>query len=332
MPYVPSYDGLRAAAVLLVLAFHARVPGFGAGNLGVDVFFVLSGFLITRLLLVEHEQTGSVSVMRFYGRRLLRLYPALALMLVCYAAAAPFLIPELDVLVHLNDAVLSGFYLTNVARVDGYSVNYLSHSWSLALEQQFYLLWPMVILAVAGWSAAGRIRFFILLFAAATLWRIWQTAFGAPGIGPIYYGQVTHASGLILGALLAQVPLRLKGPWAAGGGAGLVFAMAFCADNSIEEALSGQTVAELSAGALILAQPRWLGWAPLAWLGQMSYGIYLWHYPFMRVLRMAEWHWALTFSLGAAFAIVMAFISYHTVEAWVRRRKARARQAVPAAA
>ena len=104
MPYVPAYDGLRAVAILVVLAFHARVPGFESGSMGVDVFFVLSGFLITRLLLAEQVKTGSIAVLSFYGRRFRRLYPALALMLTVYVCVAPLVIPGLSLAAHAGDA------------------------------------------------------------------------------------------------------------------------------------------------------------------------------------------------------------------------------------
>ena len=140
--YNPELDGLRAVAVVLVISDHCCVPVFDQGYFGVDLFFVLSGFLITRLLIDEIDDTGRVDLWRFYLRRLLRLAPPLLLFLTAYMLIAPRLWPQFDLLLHMRDAALAVFYLSDYSQAFWHNPKVLIHTWSLSVEEHFYLIWP----------------------------------------------------------------------------------------------------------------------------------------------------------------------------------------------
>src|SRR5215218_2950695 len=159
----PDIEGLRAVAVLAVVLFHARVPGMTGGFVGVDVFFVISGFLITGMLWREVDSTGTVRFLRFYGARVRRLLPAGILVLVATVAACAWLLPPLQARSALGDAVASALYVGNY-RFAVQGTDYLAadvppspfqHYWSLGVEEQFYLLWPALVVLTA-WVAHRR--------------------------------------------------------------------------------------------------------------------------------------------------------------------------------
>lgn len=152
LDYVPALDGLRVVAVALVILFHAGVPFLPGANLGVDIFFVLSGYLIGRLLLAEFRAHAAIDLRRFYRRRLWRLMPPLLLLLALYAALAPLVWP--DYCFHLRDGIELLLYVTDIALVFGDGPQYLTHAWSLSIEERFYLLLPVLLLfllRVSGW-------------------------------------------------------------------------------------------------------------------------------------------------------------------------------------
>lgn len=322
MNYNPSLDGIRALSVIAVMAFHARVPGFTGGFLGVDVFFVLSGFLITRLLQDEHDRTGGIALLPFYTRRLRRLYPALLVFLSVYLLLAPHAFPLTPHRKHAMDAFLTVTYLSDIAQGSGYKFKYLVHTWSLAAEQQFYLIWPPILLLVLRLPGHRAVRVLALLFVAATAWRWSNTALLGEDHWRVYYRFDTHATGLLLGCLLAVARVELDKRWAWAGFAGLAVAMAAFVQKDIATSVIGLSLAELSAGLIVAARPGWLGVAPLACIGQLSYGLYLWHYPAMRWGRLHEWHWLATFAFGAALALAAAWLSYHLVEKRLRKPSA----------
>lgn len=176
MPYVPALDGIRAIAVLLVVFFHAQTPGFHAGYLGVDVFFVLSGFLITSLLLGELASTGGIHLRRFYFRRLARLMPPLIGLIALYLVLAPLVWPEHAH--HIRDAFIAGFYLSDYSVVADVHPVMLKHSWSLSIEQHYYLLWPLLLLLIVRFRPKEIIGILFGLYIASTLWRIASLASG----------------------------------------------------------------------------------------------------------------------------------------------------------
>lgn len=311
--YLPGIDGLRAIAVLAVLLFHGGVARFGGGFLGVEVFFVVSGYLITLLLLREHAQSGRINLPAFWGRRARRLLPAVAaLVAVTLVYALIFLPNEVGGL--REDALSAAAYVTNWWLVYGNKPYFevigrpslLQHLWSLAVEEQFYLVWPIVFAVllrfVGRWGAlaaalAGAVGSYALM-----------AAIHSPLADPsrVYYGTDTRASGLLLGAALALVwdPREARRCVYRNVRAGLsmlailpiaVVAWAFLALNSSSTWLYpwGFVVIGIGTIATIVAAThpstsslqRILGSAPMRWAGTRSYGLYLWHWPIFMVTR-----------------------------------------------
>jgi peptidoglycan/LPS O-acetylase OafA/YrhL len=203
MPYNPALDGLRAVAVMLVVLFHARAPIAFGGYLGVDIFFVLSGYLITSLLLSELDTKGTLDLRRFYLRRLLRLTPALFAMLAVYLIVAPFLWPATTD--HGKQAAIAATYLSDYAVAFWGTPDFLSHTWSLSVEEHFYLLWPLVLLAACRrWDRRSLVWVFGAAYGLATLVR-WVCIVKGQSWEQVYYRFDTHLSGLMLGAWLAAL-------------------------------------------------------------------------------------------------------------------------------
>ncbi|AMS39315.1 MULTISPECIES: acyltransferase family protein [Aminobacter] len=330
MTYNPALDGLRALAVLAVLLFHCRFPpGFG-GFIGVDVFFVLSGYLITSLLRAEVAATGRIDLLRFYLWRALRLCPALMLMLAAYALVAPALFPEDSM---FRDVALAGLYLTDYSFAFWDWPDKLSHTWSLAVEQRYYLIWPLVVIATCRLSPHSVAWIFAALFVAASAWRICEVlAWGS--WQEVYYRFDTRLSGLIMGSLVAILPWR-PGPHAAlvlSRFSMIVLGLAFLLLHwELLNALTWPAVLiDLAAGALVMSlvsgHQTPIGTAlsarALVYLGSISYGIYLWHYPIVRAVREN------TDPVSGTFVVVVlsigaATLSYRFVEKPLLARRSR---------
>ncbi|MBU0799844.1 MAG: acyltransferase [Alphaproteobacteria bacterium] len=321
MKYSPPLDGLRALAAALVLLFHARVPGLGGGFLGVDIFFVLSGFLITRLLVTEHESHGAINYAQFTIRRFRRLYPALLFFLAGYLLVAPFFFTDIHFLKHLKDSVIAGLYMADYINLSGDPMRYLTHAWTLGVEVKFYLLWPLVMAWLMTLSRQRACLILALLFLGATLWRAWNVHYLADP-WDVYDRFDTHISGLLLGALIGFANLRLPEKWWIAGAALLIITLCTTAWRSEATAIFGITAMEISALLLICACPSFLGASILPWLGRMSYGFYLWHYLVIRVARVYELDWPATLALGATGGLAGAALSYYTIERVFRTRRA----------
>jgi peptidoglycan/LPS O-acetylase OafA/YrhL len=286
LQYQPSLDGLRAIAVGAVVLFHTWPALFPGGWAGVDLFFVLSGYLITQILVRELEATGAISLKRFYIRRALRLMPALAVLILAFLAFSA--VAENDLRRAGLDALIAATYLTNWARAFGWGASAIGHTWSLAIEEQFYLVWPLLLIFLMRLSRPRLIVSLLLL--AAIGWRLTLYAGGA-SVPRIYNGFDTHADPLLIGCLLALAPRALAGRFAALALlllAALVLLMDFKSAfaQTFGFALVGATGAWLIAAA---SAEGWLksalSWAPLVFLGKISYGIYLWHFPIIDIGR-----------------------------------------------
>jgi len=305
MKYNPALDGIRALAVLGVIAFHCHVPGAWFGRYGVDVFFVLSGFLITTLLRQEAE-AGGIRFGAFYLRRLRRLYPALLLMLALYLLTFPLLgVPGH----HIEDAAVAATYLMDyLPLVLGHPV-IIGHTWSLSVEEHFYLLWP---LAVAGLtllrSRKAVVYVLAVTYGLATIYRMWAEDYW--GYLAMWMRFDTRISGLMFGALLAYLPELRSRYWV------LAVAPLFWLLLRSHDALMmvPMTPAEWLAGALVLwaasgsALP--LAWRPLAWLGRISYGLYLFHYPIACYLALGDGPWWQALAITLALSLPLAHLSY----------------------
>jgi peptidoglycan/LPS O-acetylase OafA/YrhL len=312
--HVPALDGLRGVAIAIVVAYHAF--GFPLGGwLGVDLFFVLSGFLITTLLLEEHAATGAVRLRAFYVRRARRLLPALAVLLAAYVAISG--------IAGLGVVARFGFYTGNVyeAFVPGAAQHLvgLNHLWSLAQEEQFYLVWPAALLL------APKVRRPVLVLATiAAALMVYRLALAGTGASDarIYFAPDTNVDGLLLGAALAFRPFAVPRRFVVLASAvGAVLSLLIPQSTALGVSAT-LPLAELAAVVLIAAAvdgtlrlPR-----PLIWLGGISYSLYLWHYL---VLWAFQWQQPL---LAVAVSVAAAYASTVWIERPFRRRRAPAPQ------
>lgn len=312
MHYSRSLDGLRAVAALTVAAYHAKTPSMPGGFLGVDLFFVLSGYLITRLLIDEYRSSATVDLSGFMARRLRRLYPALLLLVAVYLVIAQLVFTDVHFARHLLDAMWTLLYISNYSSVFDQFLSILGHVWSLAVEVQFYVLWPILFLLLARLPRPLILFVMIMLYLAATGWRWWRFEFSDPWL--IYTGTDTRCSGLILGCLLAYLRPQLHHYWSLVGILALLFSVNFFNWPWDIAAHIGFSIAEWGAALLIAAPPAWLGAPVLVWLGRISYGFYLWHYLIMRMLQEWGWHWLAVLVVGVALGLIGASLSYHFIE------------------
>jgi peptidoglycan/LPS O-acetylase OafA/YrhL len=309
--YVPALDGVRALAVLAVLLFHGGVGALRGGFLGVDAFFVLSGYLITALLLAEHARTGRIGLAAFWGRRARRLLPALLVVVVVVAGAARLLLDPADLAALRADAVAALLYVANwrmVFRGSDYfaqtaSPSLLQHTWSLGIEEQFYLLWPLLLVLLLR----GRrpLNLLLVVCGVGVLASTAVAAGMAGDVGRAYFGTDTRAASLLVGALLAVVlarrprHVRLTAPVRHGLGAAALagtVTTAWLWTHATGAApwlyrggllvAAASVVAVLAHIALLPHGPaaRLLALPPLPVLGRISYGLYLWHWPVFGVL------------------------------------------------
>lgn len=311
LAYERALDGVRALAVLAVLVFHAQPSLLPGGFVGVDVFFVLSGYLITRILLDDVQQHGHLRLRHFWWRRWWRLGPALVLLLLAYGTVVVMVLPPEAAQARGRDLLLAATYLSNWARAwQWHALPDLGHTWSLAVEMQFYLLWPLLLMLVLRLSrrTGSGLWWVVGLAVMCWLWR-WHLQAQGASLDRLYNGTDTRAETLLWGAALAC----LRGPsghrpvarWARAWPAGqwvaplVLLAMVWRADwtdpwfyrwgITIVSAMSVLWIDGLMTGDAP-RQLAWLRWGPLVTLGQMSYGVYLWHFPIIRTLL----HWELS--------------------------------------
>ena len=372
LAYSPALDGVRALAVLGVVLFHAGVGWIPGGFLGVDMFFVLSGFLITTLLVHEHRRSQTIRLVAFWGRRARRLLPALFLVvgfttLFVWIVAAKGTYPG-----YRGDAISSLFYVANwhfIIQGSNYfavagSPSPLTHTWSLAIEEQFYIVWPLVLLAL--YKLRGGSRSLLVLCGlgatASTIWMAYLFDHGAT-ISRLYYGTDTHAQCLFVGAGLAALLA-----WRAtlGGSNAPTPRHASAAQKGMRQFLtvsstSGRIVfdfigiiglagaaylwgTELSTSAFlykggflvmavlaaaviasVMLHPtglvaRALSLAPLVFLGRISYGIYLWHFPIFQWLDATRTGLSGISLLALRLGVtgIVSVVSFYAIEGPIR--------------
>jgi peptidoglycan/LPS O-acetylase OafA/YrhL len=354
---LPGLDGLRAIAVIGVLLYHAGVGFLPGGFLGVDLFFVISGFLITSLLLSEARPADHISLRQFYLRRARRLLPALVVMLAVVAAFMA-IFAAADLGQARGDIAAALGYVSNwwyVLHHRSYFVaagrpSPFQHLWSLAVEEQFYLIWPAVLVLLIATRA--RLRWITgIALAGAIGSAFWMRALAVRGNVPfdtdssrLYFGTDTHASALLLGAAAAAVMAGLAtrldrgiavGVRAAWDVVGVAALVAVCwsmhaFDYYRPGLYRGGFFAFAVIGAVVVATASapggWLGRAldvpPMRWIGERSYGLYLWHWPVFVYTRPGlDWSLHGSAALAARLAIValLTEVSYRFVEMPLRR-------------
>jgi len=351
-------DGLRAVAVALVVGFHFGVGWLGGGFVGVDVFYVLSGYLITGLLLAEFARRERIGLMAFWLRRARRLLPALLLVLVAVSVLVRYAEPVGTFPGFRMQALSALFYFSNWWQI-GTSGNYfaatgavapLTHTWSLAVEEQFYLVWPLVVLGVlhlvSSFARGVRALLVVSLVGVAASATAMALLFH-PGANTtrVYFGTDTHAQSVLVGAALAcaltlidrrrgrvgtDPEARSPGArrlLALTGAAGLVVVVVASVVLTGSSALTyrgGFLVVSVATAAIVVAvvavpvgsPARVLAIAPLVWIGSISYGIYLWHFPvfvFLDAGRTGTRGPAL-FTLRVVATVALAAASFYLVE------------------
>jgi peptidoglycan/LPS O-acetylase OafA/YrhL len=352
--YLPGLDGLRAISVVAVLLYHAGVRSLPGGFLGVEVFFVISGYLITLLLTREYTGSSTISLRAFWGRRARRLLPALYVLLAATSVVfVVFYREELDELRKQVWAALA--YVTNwyfiVSDQSYFAIierpSPLQHLWSLAIEEQFYLVWPLLLLALLRLFKGRRSPVAAIATTGAVASTIWMAVLFHPAVDPsrVYYGTDTRASSLLLGAALAlvwrpspagsesagrddvsRVALDLCG-MAAVVGLVVCFAQVHEYDPFLYRG-GFALVSLLSAVAIAAAvHPRTvlarfvLSQRVLTWIGVRSYALYLWHWPIFVLTRPEidlPWTFYPTLILRLVLTFVAADLSYRYVEVPIR--------------
>ena len=348
--YLPGLDGLRALAVAVVVGYHLGVPFLPGGLLGVGMFFTLSGFLITFILLRSWDAHGHLELSTFWLRRARRLLPAVVVLLLVVLVATALVAPD-ELGGRAGEALAALLYVANwttIASNDSYFEAFaapgpLDHLWSLAVEEQFYLFWPLLLLGLLTWCRRrlGVVALITLALALASF--AWMLVVADAGFDNTraYEGTDTRAGGLLLGAALAMIwrPDRLRAVIAPGAraivdGIGLasLAALAWLVVVTDPFSLSlyrGGLLALSVATALLTAVvvhpasrvASAMGWGPLVWVGERSYGIYLWHLPVIAftpatVLPDAP---VVRGSVQVALSVGLAALSWTVLEDPIRR-------------
>lgn len=333
MQYNPALDGIRALSILVVVLFHCEVPGVSGGFVGLDIFFVLSGYLITSLLATEHRN-GGIEIGRFYARRALRLYPTLLLLIAAYLALAPVLLPTED---RWLVAAVTGFYMFDYAMAFWDMPITIAHTWSLGVEEKFYLLWPLLLPLVL--RTRRPIAWLLAAFFVVTAWRYCVTY--TWGWKQAYFSFDTRMTGILLGSIaaLSRPKISRRGLTIAG----VVLASLIAAPTVVSHRVADADIWRISAGeiaAFVLvsyaadhARSAFLASPAMVYIGRLSYGIYIWHFPMLVLLNRAHpqpmW---IRLSVTLLFSFAMAALCLHLVDAPIKRWREKMRARAPASA
>ena len=354
LPYMPGLDGLRALAVVAVIAYHSEIESVPGGFLGVEIFFVISGYLITALLLEEFNLNSAINLRQFWGRRARRLLPALFLYI---GGSVAFAYSMAEDVVPTKGEVLSTFgYVYNwfgifqeISYTDVFErKNFFHHLWSLAVEEQFYLLWPILLLCLQRYIHR-KVTISLLILgitsSAFLMWTMYQ-----PFEDPlrVYYGTDTRASGLLIGALLAYIwrPWNAEKSELFPKGKDALLPVGLAALGILiwanthytllmpdaDQLFRGGFLITSIATAIVIAcvvTPNSnlnsiLGLAPFVWVGKRSYGLYLWHWPVFQLTRervdvdINGWE---LFAVRMFVTLVLVEISYQCIERPIRERR-----------
>ena len=343
---VPALDGIRGIAILLVFTFHMTPVLLLGGRIGVDLFFVLSGFLITWTLLQEQRLTGSISLKNFYMRRILRLVPPLVTV-IAFVMTFVWLkgtAEQISLAIWNSIGALLYFFNWQVVWEAPNVLNHermYSHIWSLSVEEQFYTVWPLVVVGMFTFGAPRR-AWLALALAGIFVPSVWRALRWLQEPSPLVYVQ-THlrADGLMWGALAAIlidlriVPtgkLRKVASWA--GVPALLGLFVIASFEGLENGffyLVGFALVGLCSSVLIYTSvvcplpplARALAFRPLRWIGGISYGLYLWHWPIIRIVAGWELPQVATIAAEYSISFAIATVSYYSMEQPILRLKKR---------
>ncbi len=348
---MPALDGLRALAVMAVVLYHGEVSGLPGGFLGVEIFFVISGYLITALLISERQRTGGTAYLAFWARRARRLLPALFALAAVVGLVWVLFVP--GELAHIRgDFVAALTYVTNWYQIFVHQSYFeaigrpspLRHLWSLSVEEQFYVVWPLALAGIYRVTRGRQSQIALVTLGLAVASAIWAVVLFTPGVDPsrVYYGTDTRAAGVLLGAVLAILvpPWRMRSAVHAGarwiitgvGAVGLLgLAYMIVRVNEFDPFIyqGGFVLLDLLTLAVIvsLVHPattplaKFFALPPLLWIGRRSYGIYLWHWPIFVLTRPGvdvDVNGGLLLILRLILTFAVAELSYRFVEMPVR--------------
>ncbi|MEN9753244.1 MAG: hypothetical protein RL670_935 [Actinomycetota bacterium] len=333
--YRPEIDGLRALAVIPVVIYHlttggSRIDLLPGGFLGVDVFFVISGYLITRILLSKHDQPIGQTLKGFWGGRLRRIFPLLAVVTFVTTLAAWFIFSPKAIREYLGSAFAALFSYSNLFfwTEDSYiaeasSVKPLMHTWSLAVEEQFYLVYPLLLLAMLRYLKRPVIGLWVLLLLSLNACLIASAVDSSFN----FFSFTSRGWELAAGALVAIVPRRNNG-YLAWLGLGLIGVGYLVVKDTYWHPSPTWTLLPVVGTALVIwfgspenSAGRALAWRPLVGIGLISFGIYLWHWPIMAFVNYLDLSGGAAAKLiQIAAALVLAVISYYLVERPFRNR------------
>jgi peptidoglycan/LPS O-acetylase OafA/YrhL len=329
---IREFDGLRAVAVTMVVMFHAfRGVALTGGLIGVDIFFVLSGYLITTLLVIEQKKTGRISLLKFYARRVFRLVPALWIVLA-FCLLLEFW------------STKPAEHLIAIAEAATYTINWygalgigppgwiVGHTWSLAIEEQFYLIWPIILIAAISLGPRAPARAAFVCFALSTTICVLLSAFNF-SVLRIYNGFDTRSSELFVGCFLALISIppkiaqALARSWIVPATICLILVFILHLSSRFLEFGGLQLVALMAAWLIIAAQSntifsKALRQQHLVYIGRISYGIYLWHYVLLEIL-VRRFGAPLAALIGVPLCVALAAASFKWVESPILRMSAR---------
>ena len=328
MKYLKSLDGLRGIAILVVCFYHWKIPGFVGGYFGVDIFFVLSGYLITSILLDEYGKTGGISFSSFYYRRFLRLLPALLFLVIVHAGLAVFSTHPAR---HYIAIVVTLLYLSNWSMALGiFDPGELGHTWSLSVEEQFYLLWPITMYTIVRKFGVKTLAVCTFLLAlASTLERTFLYLTGSTA-ARVYYALDTRLDSILYGSLVGVV-LYFRPTWSRPrfwgkflpviAIAGLAWLITTCKETEPWRYWYGFLLAAVFSTILVwtIATPgaeplkKALSNPVLVWFGKRSYGLYLWH-DFINMVLHTEKRGAGVTAIAAMLALGITELSFRFIE------------------
>jgi len=337
--YRRDIQGLRAVAVLLVILDHAQFTAFGGGFIGVDVFFVISGFVITGLLLRMPERNLFENLKTFYTRRILRIVPAATLLIFVTVFAAFFIMRENFNVQLLTDAKWATLFSANFRLIDtsadyfiaGLDQSLLTHFWSLAVEEQFYFIYPLIIFAISylgnnnlgNNSRLRNTRIFLVLAVSASA--IWSAIYTASHPTAAYYSPFTRFWELALGGLVACIPIawaektkRINGLISIAAIVVLIYGVAALSESSSFPGVNawipcGATALIIWSGSRQLGKGpvHWLSGKTITYIGDISYSLYLWHFPLLLLSAHVLGVTLLQQVIAIAGTFACAMISYH---------------------